>query len=133
MDALVRLAMWEERREHMKPEASEKIVAIVKKELNFDPNDAEALKAFPLHVFFAATMGHHPDVFHPQVGMQSYYLKGEHVGGSADCMLVNRKMLKPEEQALFTHAAMGKKLADRLNAPKPAEWEANPAVLYGFC
>lgn len=62
--------------------------------------------------------------------MQSYYLKNDYVGGSAECLVVNTRMLKAEEAAHWTLASMNQKLADRLNAPKAAEWESNPAVLY---
>lgn len=104
--------------------------ALIKRELHLDVADAAAVAAYPLRVAFCATMGHHPDPLHPTVGMQSYYLKNDYVGGSAECMLVNTRMLKAEEAAHFTLASMSQKLSDRLNAPKPAEWESNPAVLY---
>lgn len=100
--------------------------AHIKKELHLDVADAAAVAAYPLRVAYCATMGHHPDPLHPAVGMQ----RNDYVGGSAECLVVNTRMLKAEEAAHWTLASMNQKLADRLNAPKAAEWEPRGAVLW---
>jgi len=77
-------------------------------------------------------MGHHEDVFHPHplIHMQSYYLKGDHVGGSAEVVIVNTKLLSEAEQKDWTPAEISKKISARLNAAKPADWESHKAVMY---
>jgi len=62
--------------------------------------------------------------------MHSYYLKGDHVGGSCECLIVNTAALAPNEIEDWTVAAITKKLSNRLNATNPGDWEAHPAVVY---
>jgi len=73
--------------------------------------------------------------------MHSYYLKGDRVGGSADCMIVNTRILgeflrshkgaTAEDVWVWTQEEHAMKLlSDRLNSPTAAEWESYPGVIY---
>lgn len=88
---------------------------------------------FPLRVAKCYTMGHQGDLFHPSNASSSYYMKGDIVGGSADCLIINTKLLSEEHKdtvSKWTHEDMQKLLEDRLNAPEKADWEDWGGVLY---
>jgi hypothetical protein len=76
------------------------------------------------------TMGQHNDVFHPHscTSMQSYYLKGDDVGGSSEVVIVNKSLIK--NAAEWTKEAIHAKITARLNAPVAAPWEADPCCQY---
>lgn len=79
------------------------------------------------------TGGHHQDMFHPSVAFTSYYLKYDRIGGSADCLIINRKMLSEKHRDLvdkWTNQDLEELLSNRLNAPKSADWESWDGFLY---
>lgn len=73
-------------------------------------------------------MGHHQDALHPVAPMRSYYLEGDHVGGSADCLIVNLKQVRDPSE--WTLEKMEMKLSQRLNSSTPAAWEKETGVVY---
>ncbi|KAH3745556.1 hypothetical protein Pelo_13056 [Pelomyxa schiedti] len=83
----------------------------------------------PFKVSLCFTMGHHGDVFHPENGMSSYYLKSDYVGGSADCIVVNT-LIAPAQVQSWTPEEMSKLLVERLNKPRAGDWESLPGVVY---
>ncbi len=52
----------------------------------------------PYRVVKCYTAGHHPDVFHPTHGELCYYLESDRVGGSADCLIINKTLVSEEHQ-----------------------------------
>jgi len=105
-------------KEKLKPLITEAL-----KELNIEPTN---LNEFPIKVEYLGTMGHHNDAFHPSFSMQSYYLKGDKVGGSAEVLIKNSTL----EKGSVTEEQMKNFLTERLNAKHKAEWEDAPEFIY---
>ena len=79
------------------------------------------------------TRGHHQDAFHPSNSLNSYYLKSDIVGGSAECMIINTNLLSKDhkdEVCNWSYKLMENLLLKRLNAPEKAEWEEWDGILY---
>lgn len=81
----------------------------------------------PWVVGICSTMGHHGDAFYPFGSMSSYYLG---VGGSCDCVIVNKQLSADGDGKALEVASWENFLAARLNAKKRPEWEDWDGVLY---
>ncbi len=112
-------------------EASQKIIDIkikrIKTYLNLDPFNLP--ENFSYRVVKLYTSGHHQDVFHPTSALSSYYLDSDYVGGSAECLLINDKLVSDvhkSEVSKWTEIDMENVLAEKLNSryrPDCAEWD----------
>jgi len=99
----------------------------VRKELGYDIDNIPA--DFPIRLVSVGTMGHHQDAFHPSVENQSYYLKGDMVGGSSEIMILNKNLLTPEVDKTWDEEAMQKALSSQLN-DRLHKWTTEPGIMY---
>jgi len=111
---------------------SEENRAEIKQELKIDPFDEKQCNSFPIKIVRLRTGGHHEDVLHPHrcCTSNSYYLKGDNVGGDCECLILNTSLMNPSELPEWDMKKINQKISARLNAPKPAEWDDHPAVIY---